>query len=516
MRHVKHLVLCIVKILELVLTHYKFPKRGDIVKNLNLLAVDLGASSGRCIVGTFDGNKINLEEIHRFDNNPITLSHTLYWDMPLIFEEIKQGMSNVQEEVASLGVDTWGVDFGIVDTRGRLVSNPIHYRDERTNHIPEILHKKITEQELYKKTGIQPMQINTIFQLYSMVYNRSPLLDHIDKLLFMPDLINYFLTGIKATEYSIASTSSLLDPYERQWNIEILNKLGFNEKWFTPEIVSSGTVLGALSSNILGNSKCNTTKVISTASHDTASAVVSVPISQEYSAYISCGTWSLIGVEIKEPIIDEYTSKVFFTNERGIDDTVRLLKNITGLWVLQECRRYWQSNGEEISYPFMVEMAEKIKENKSFIDLSDHTFLSPGNMPNKIKDYCLKTKQHIPNNKAEMIRCIIESLACTYKKMVDELETAIKHPISVIHMVGGGAQNSLLCEITANLTKKTVIAGPVEASSMGNILTQMKALGEAKGLSELRQIVKNSCTIIEYSPKDKAYWEDVYYKFSLV
>lgn len=486
------------------------------MNELNLMAVDLGASGGRCMLGKYDGDKLHLEEIHRFNNYSVDVRNSMYWDVLNIFNEIKSGIKRTKDKLASVGVDTWGVDFGILDKSGQLLCNPLRYRDARTNGIPELLYKSITKQDLYKETGIQPMQINTIFQLYSMVVNKSPILDKIDKVLFMPDLINYFLTGVKSTEYSIASTSALLNPYERQWNKSLISKLGFNEKWFTPKILSSGTILGELTENENERSNMNNTKVIATTSHDTASAVVSIPMSNPYSAYISCGTWSLIGIEIKEPLINKFTSETFFTNERGIDDTVRMLKNVTGLWVLQECKRYWENIGERISYDDMVKMARKVKNNKSYINLEDNAFLSPNNMPNEIQKYCRDTNQKVPNSKAEIIVCILESLACTYRKNIEDIEIAINHPVAVIHIVGGGAQNALLCQLTANFTKKDVIAGPIEASSMGNILVQMKALGEIENVSDLREIVKRSCSISEYYPENQEYYEEIYYKFQQI
>lgn len=479
------------------------------MKELNLMAVDLGASSGRCMLGKFDGDKLYLEEIHRFNKYSVDIRDSMYWDVLNIFNEIKEGISKPKDKLVSIGVDTWGVDFGLLDKAGQLLSNPFRYRDNRTNGIPELLYKNITKEGLYEETGIQPMQINTIFQLYSMVINKSPILDKIDKLLFMPDLINYFLTGVKSTEYSIASTSSLLNPYEPEWNKSIISKLGFNKNWFTPNIVSSGTILGELSNG-------QNTKVVATTSHDTASAIVSIPMSNTYSAYISCGTWSLVGVEIKKPIINEFTSRTFFTNERGIDDTVRLLKNITGLWVLQECKRHWENSGEKISYDSMVDIARKAKNNKSFINLDDNAFLSPDNMIVAIQEYCLNTNQQIPESKAEIIRCILESLACAYRKNIEEIEVAINHPVAAIHIVGGGSQNALLCQLTADFTKKDVIAGPVEASSMGNILVQMKALGEMKNVSDLREVVKRSCSILEYHPENQEYYEEIYHAFQLI
>jgi len=485
-------------------------------KNLNMMAIDLGSSSGRCIIGKFDGNKLDLEEIHRFDNYSVDIMGKMHWDILNIYNQIKTGLKIPKYELVSIGVDTWGVDFGLLDRNGQLLGNPYHYRDNRTDGIPDLLYKKISKQDLYKETGIQAMQINTIFQMYSMVVNNSPIIDKVDKMLFMPDLINYFLTGVKSTEYSIASTSSLLSSDKRKWDKAIMQKLGLNESWFTDKIVASGTILETLNNDEYKNPNLKNTKVIATTSHDTASAVVSIPMTNKNAAYISCGTWSLVGVEIDKPIINEYTFEKSFTNERGIDDTVRMLKNITGLWVLQECKKYWSDLGEDINYGLMVEMAKTVVNNKSFIDLDDDIFLAPNNMPNKVLEYCKNTNQTIPNSKAEIIRCIIESLACAYKKTIEELEIAIGHSVEAIHIVGGGAKNALLCQLTANLTKKLLIAGPVEGSAMGNILVQMKALGEITLVSDLREVVKRSCTISEYYPENEEYYDELYDKFKKI
>jgi rhamnulokinase len=483
---------------------------------VNVLAVDIGASSGRCMLGCFDGTKIELSEVHRFTNGPIRMNGTLYCDLLHMIQEIKTGISKIDVPLASIGVDTWGVDFGLIDKTGNLLQNPVNYRDARTTGMPEEIYKKITKLDLYKKTGIQPMQINTIFQIYSLIKTNSNLLTLVDKILFMPDLINYCLTGVKATEYSIASTSSLLDAYEKKWNKDIFSKLGFKEDWFTSEIVPSGTIIGDLLPGICKNSSTALPKVVATASHDTAAAVAAAPISEAYSAYISCGTWSLIGVETDQPMIDKYTYEIMFTNERGVDNTVRLLKNLTGLWVLQECKRYWETKGVAFDYSAMVKTAEEIEEGRVFINLDNPVFLEPGNMQQRIQDYCKNTNQNVPMSKAEIIRCIIDSLACHYKATIDELEKAINHPITHVHIVGGGSKNKLLCQITANITNKVVIAGPAEASSIGNILVQLKALGKIHGMEELRSIVKVSTVIEKYLPQDEDKWNQIYKLFRSV
>lgn len=482
----------------------------------NILAIDIGASSGRCILGSFDGTKVELTEIHRFVNGPVKISGTLYWDILHILQEIKEGIAKVNVPLQSIGVDTWGVDFGLLDKTGQLLGNPVNYRDERTSGIPEKFYEKMSEQDLYEKSGIQPMKINTIFQLYAMLEKNPDILTLVDKILFMPDLINYFLTGIKATEYSIASTSALLEAREKSWNKEIMEVAGFKEAWFVSALTSSGSVLGDLLPEFFENNSNPLPKVVVTASHDTAAAIAATPLEKKNAAYISCGTWSLVGLETTVPIINDYTYKKGITNERGVNNTVRLLKNLTGLWVLQECKRYWETKGVIFDYSAMVKTAEQVESGGCFIDLNDPVFLAPGNMRQRIQDFCKDTQQKVPESKAEVIRCILDSLACHYKSAIDELEEALGDVIPQIHIVGGGARNALLCQITANVTHKTVLAGPVEASAMGNMLVQLKALGKINTMDELRTMVRASTVIEAYHPQAGSHWEEIYQNFRLI
>lgn len=486
------------------------------MEHINVLAVDLGASSGRCMLGTFDGKKIELSEIHRFANGPVQAGGTLYWDVLRILQEIKIGIAKVDVPLLSIGVDTWGVDFGILDKTGQLLGNPVNYRDKRTDHIPQQVYEKLPEKLLYEKTGVQPMQINTIFQLYAVLQQNSRLLDLADTILLMPDLLNYFLTGIKSTEYSIASTSALLQADRKEWNQEVFAQLGFKQEWFTQKIVDAGTVLGDLLPEICENSAYSLPKVIATASHDTAAAVAATPLEQEGAVYISCGTWSLVGMEMSAPVIHAYTYEKGITNERGVDGKVRLLKNVNGLWVLQECKRYWETKGVMFDYSAMVKTAEAVEGGKCFIDLGNPIFLAPGNMRQRIQDFCRDTGQYVPESKAEVIRCIIDSLACHYKRAVDELAVASGKAVPQIHIVGGGARNALLCQITADITQRPVIAGPVEASSIGNMLVQLKAMGKVGNMDEVRKIVKASTVIEEYRPRENQDASRMYEKFSAI
>lgn len=486
------------------------------METVNILAIDLGASSGRCMLGSFDGKKIELSEIHRFVNGPVKAGGTLYWDILRILQEIKTGIAKVDVPLLSIGVDTWGVDFGVLDKTGQLLGNPVNYRDERTAGVPERVYQTMPKHVLYEKTGIQPMQINTIFQLGAMVEKNPDILALTDKILFMPDLINYFFTGVKATEYSIASTSGLLSVDKKEWNQDVLDKVGLRKQWFTEKIVDAGVIIGTMLPDICENMRFPLPKVIATASHDTAAAVAAAPLDGKNAAYISCGTWSLVGLEMPQPIVNGYTYEKEITNERGVDGTVRILKNVNGLWVLQECKRYWETKGVVFDYAAMVKTAEAVEGGQCFIDLGDPIFLPPGNMRQRIQDFCEESGQARPESKAEVIRCIIDSLACHYKRAIDELEKAADVEIPQIHLVGGGSKNTLLCQITANITQKKVISGPVEASSLGNILVQLKGMGRIKDLQELRQIVKASSIIEEYHPQPSAAWIEMYEQFSKI
>jgi rhamnulokinase len=407
---------------------------------LNMLAVDFGASSGRTIWGEFTGSKLTVHEIHRFANEPVELGGSLHWDFLRLFHEMKKGIRAYKyantHDPASIAVDTWGVDYGLVDGNGSLMGNPYHYRDVRTQTAMDECFKTIPRSELFARTGIQPLQFNTIFQLIAWEQSRIQAVGEDVRLLFTPDLFHFYLSGVKATEYTIASTSGLLDPNERNWNGELLGRLPIQQSLFT-DIVLPGTILGGLRREVSEGLGLGRVSVIASASHDTASAVVSIPaLTKNNYAFISCGTWSLMGVETDEPVINEWSERWSFTNEGGAENKIRLLKNIMGLWLLQECKRQWQLEGESFSYTELQAMAEQETGNASYIDTQDPVFLAPGNMPNRICFYCLQKGQQVPQTKPEIIRCILESLAMKFKQTLEEIEFLLDKKLEQFHMVG--------------------------------------------------------------------------------
>lgn len=488
-------------------------------RELKMLAFDFGASSGRAILGRFDGEKLTTEEIHRFSNDPVEVRGTLYWDTLRLFHEIKQGILKCvnigNKDIASIAIDTWGVDFGVLDENGNLLGFPVHYRDSRTDGMMEEVFKIVPQDEVYLKTGIQFMKFNTIFQLFAMKYNSSPLLKLTKTLLFTPDLLNYFLTGVKATEYSIASTGQLLDAEKRSWSEDIIDRLGLPRDIFT-DVVPSGTIVGKLLPEIARELGAGDVSIIATASHDTASAVAAVPALDEDYVYISCGTWSLMGVESDEPIINDKSFAHAFTNEGGVSGKIRFLKNIMGLWLVQECKRQWEREGDNTTFAQLEDMARKEKPFAAFIDPDHDSFMAPGDMPNRIREFCKKTGQYVPQTKGEIVRCIAQSLALKYRFTVENLEVILDKKLPVIHMVGGGIKDKMLCQFTADATGRQVEAGPVEATAIGNLMVQALALGAVKDLREIRQVVKNSFPTTEYIPQDTAAWDEAYERFKKV
>ncbi len=453
-----------------------------------VLAFDFGASSGRVILGKFDGKKIELEELHRFSNDPVMLGDTFHWDVLRLFFEIKQGLTIAKNKTSldSIGIDTWGVDFGLIDKHGRLLENPVHYRDTRT--------VDIEQPDFYEITGIQHMNINTIYQLYALVLKRPELLERADKLLFMPDLFNYLLTGVKSCEYSVASTSGLLDAKSKQWSKKIIERLGIPQHIFC-DIDKSGRIIGQLSDRITEELSLPPIPVVSICGHDTASAVVTVPAEQEDFLYLSSGTWSLMGTLTDTPNFDNPN----ITNEGGYGGKIRYLKNIVGLWLVQESRREWKRQGKDYSFADLSKMAMESTGGRCYIDPDYPEFSLTGNVPQKIKDYCKNTAQYVPQTDAEIMRCIYDSLAKKYSEAKDEIEICTRKKYDTLHIIGGGIKDSFLCELTAKYCKCKVLAGPIEATAMGNIAVQLMALGEIKDINEARTIIKNSTDIKEWN-----------------
>ena len=475
------------------------------------IAVDLGAESGRVMLGRVSGETLELEEAHRFSNGPIKENDSLRWDFPRLLSEIKAGIRKAVEradgQAACIGVDSWGVDFGLLDENGKLLENPYHYRDSRTDGMMERAFEIVAQHTIYDRTGIQFMQLNTMYQLLAMCQSNDSTLEKAKTLLFMADLFAYYLCGRPYAEYTLASTSQLMDMKSGQWAADLFGKLDLPLS-IMPDIVSAGTLVGKLTEDIAAEIGCAQIPVAAIGSHDTASAVAAVPVSGDGQwAYLSCGTWSLLGAEIPEPVINDKTFKYQFTNEGGVNGTIRLLKNIMGLWLVQECRRHWQSQGQELSYSEMTQMASRAPAFAAYIEPSYSDFLSPGQMPEKINAYLRKSGQNTIDDKGTLIRSVLESLALKYALVLRQIEDIVGQSIDCLHIVGGGIQNELLCQFAANATGKKVITGPIEATASGNILMQAKATGQVASTEQIRQIVRNSFAVKEYLPKDVSVWQ---------
>lgn len=484
---------------------------------LKLLAFDYGAGSGRAIMGKFDGEKLTLSEAHRFANDPVTVNGNTYWDVLRLFHEMKQGIGkcvqNGDADLSGIGVDTWGVDFGLLDSNGDLLGNPVHYRDPRTEGMIGLAAGRVSKKEIYNTTGIAFQKFNTLYQLLAMKETNSPLLEKAGAMLFMPDLFNFFLSGELASEYTIASTSQMVSAAARDWAWVMLDRIGI-PIGILQKLIEPGTVLGKLRRELAAELNVPVVPVIAVAEHDTGSAVLSVPAAAERFAYLSSGTWSLLGTETKAPVINETTYNLNYTNEGGINQTVRVLKNIMGLWILQECKREWDRGAAKLGYQELEKMAEQAEAFGSLIDPDHPVFYSPGTMPAKITGYCRNTDQKIPDSQGAMVRCILESLAFKYRMALEGLETAVGYPFDVIHIVGGGSQNTMLNQFTANAIGKPVITGPVEATAIGNLLAQLMALGEIGNLEQARRLVKKSVSVEEYTPRETEKWNEVYQRFT--
>lgn len=482
-----------------------------------VLAFDLGASSGRGIIASLEDGKITLNEVHRFVNNGVSARGTFYWDILYLFDQIKQGI--VKAKLAggfdAIGIDTWGVDFGLLDKNGELIGNPVHYRDTRTDNIPDELFKVVNRESVYEKTGIQIMSFNTLFQLYYLAKYRPETLAKADKMLFIPDLLNYFLTGAKKSEYTIASTSQLLDPYTRDWHRELLEELDIPQN-FLCDIVPAGTTVGKLTDDVCEELGVDSVPVIAVGSHDTASAVVSVPTDKKDFVYISCGTWSLFGTELDAPNISEAGCRASYTNEGGYNGSIRYLTNIMGLWLIQESRRTWIKQGRELSFGDLEQMALKCKPFKCFIDPDSPEFAKPGDIPERVRRFCERTGQYVPQTIGEVMRCIYESLALKYKHAFLNLGTLTGKAFGGIHVVGGGTKDPLLCRMTAAACNVEVMAGPIEATALGNIAVQLMTLGEISDITEARAIIKNSFDIKSYMPEDTSAWDSAYESFKKI
>lgn len=483
----------------------------------NFIAADLGASNGRLLLARWDGARFSLEELHRFGNGPVVVHDRLYWDALGLWREIKSGLERYaathDDAPAAIGLDTWGVDYALLDSSGRLLGNPVHYRDARCNGVQERLFGVVPPEQIFAQTGIQFMQINTLIQLYAMRDQGDPQLDHAATLLMIPDLFNYWMTGRKAVEYTIASTSQMLHAAERRWATGLLAKLGLPTQ-ILPEIIPPGTTLGPLLESLRAETGIKgAPPVIAPGTHDTASAVAAIPGLDEQSAYISSGTWSLMGVEIAQPVINDAARRLNFTNEGGVANTIRLLKNIGGLWLLQEARRQWARSGQEYSWEALLAEAEKATPFRSIIDPDASDFLAPSHMVDAICAYCLRTNQPAPESVGEVVRCALESLALRYRWTLHALEELVGHRLDTIRIVGGGSQNRLLCQLTADACQRPVVTGPVEATALGNVMVQAMATGHLGSLAEAREAVAASIPQETFTPGPAAGWDEAFGRF---
>lgn len=477
----------------------------------NFLAVDIGASSGRVIVGRWDGERFALEELHRFWNGPVEQDGHLHWDAQQLWREIQTGIAAYTAQggpaLAGIGIDTWAVDYGLLDAEGRLLGNPYHYRDRRTEGAPAAVDRLIPPDVLFARTGLQRLPLNTLYQLVAAARADDGKLAAAETLLLMPDLFHYWLTGRKVAEYTNASTTMFLDARERRWASDLLETLGIPTR-ILPPLVEPGTILGPVLPEVADSLGLpQGVPVIAVGTHDTASAVAAVPGLDEHSAYISSGTWSLVGVELPAPVLSAQAQRLNLTNEGGVAGTIRFLKNVGGLWLLQECQRQWQEEGKHYTWPELVALAEAAPPLRSLVDPDDPAFLAVGDMPATIRAYCRRTYQPEPQDVGGMVRCCLESLALKYRWVVTALEQLTGRTITTVRVVGGGSQNALLCQLTADACRRPVVAGPAEGTALGNILVQAIATGHLPDLATGRLAVAASVQQTSYTPRDSGDWD---------
>ncbi len=481
----------------------------------NFLAFDIGASGGRAILGTLKNKKLKLTEIHRFKNQMTQIHGSFYWNIYSLFHELKTGLKKCAGEFKiqpdSIGVDTWGVDYALVTSEGQFVGLPYAYRDHRTDNAMEEFFQRLSRKETYLLSGIQFLQFNTLFQLFSSVQKKHPGLQIADSLLFTPDALNFLFTGVKKNEYTIASTSQLLKPGKPEWEPQLFKAAGIPLN-LAENIVQPGTKIGKVLPEIKEQTGCSDIPCIAVGSHDTASAVVSVPAEEGNWAYCSSGTWSLFGIESPEPLVSEKSLEMNFTNEGGVEGTTRFLKNIMGMWLIQECKRIWDEE-HEISWDEIVELSNEAQPFRSLINPDNSLFLNPGNMSKAIQEYCKNTNQQIPLSKGEIARCIYDSLVLKYRYTICQIESVTGKKIERLHIIGGGANNKMMNQLTANAIGIPVLAGPTEATAIGNIMMQAKAAGAVDSLAEIRSVVKNSFDVMRFEPSPTLNWDEAYARF---
>lgn len=481
-----------------------------------ILAYDLGAESGRGLIGKFDGRRLSLDVVHRFPNGGVPTLDAFHWDILRLYQEILNGLRKAAAEhgeIACVGIDTWGVDFGLLGRGGVLLGNPRHHRDPHTEGIFETAFKIVPKAKIYERTGIQFLRFNSLFQLLAMKQAKSPLLEVAETMLLIPDLLHYWLTGMKVVEYTNASTTQMIDPVTRSWAGDLVSAFGLSDK-LLGTIVQPGTVLGPLRTQIASQTGLHPIPVIAPATHDTGSAVAAAPAKGDSWAYISSGTWSLMGAEVRTPVTHAKALEYNFTNEGGVDGTIRLLKNIMGLWLIQECRRTWENEGTSYTYEALMRMAEEAPAFGPIINPDDDSFMLPPHMPRAIVDYCRKTGQAAPTTPGGIVRCALESLALRYRWVLEKLEELTGKRLDVIHIVGGGSQNVLLCQLTADACNRQVVAGPVEATAIGNVLVQAIGLRLINNLAEAREVVRESFETRDFTPREATNWNEAYNRFS--
>ena len=481
------------------------------------VAFDLGAESGRTILGTLRRRQLALRQLSRFQNEMVSIDGHLHWDIHRLFEQMKLGLSACGPAGArptSIGVDTWGVDFGLFGPDGLALELPYSYRDRRTDGIMEEFFKLMPRERVYELTGIQFMKLNSLFQLFAQKRQRPALLEKASRLLFMPDIFNYFLTGVARTEFTFATTSQLYNPRAKTWEPKLFAALEVPQA-IMQEIAPPGTVLGKIEKTVEEQNSVGDVSVVAVASHDTGSAIAAIPAEGDDWLYISSGTWSLMGIETREPIISREALEMNFTNEGGVEGTFRFLKNITGLWLLRQCRKAW-SEEQHYSYDDLTNLIGRAAPFRFLIDTDDPAFFNPPSMPDAIRKYCTETNQPSPESHAEFVRCILESLALKYRATLDQLRRLNPRAMARIHLIGGGAQNGVLCQFTANATALPVLVGPIEATATGNIMVQALAAGEVQSLAEMREIIRSSFVPVSYSPREVEAWESAYVRYKEV
>jgi rhamnulokinase len=488
------------------------------------LAVDMGASSGRHVVGRFDGQTLQLEELYRFDNGPVDVAGSLHWDLLGQWSHVMAGLraagARYGGQISGIGVDTWGVDFGLLGKDDVLLGNPSHYRDSRTNGMLEKAFSIVPREEIFRHSGLQFMQLNTLYQLLAMKLAKSPLLDMAQTMLLMPDLFHWLLTGQKCNEFTDATTTQFYNPVQGGWAMELLEKFDLPTGILGP-IAQPGTNLGVLRPHIAADTGLSRANVILPGTHDTASAVMAVPAASRPGArpdwcYISLGTWALMGVESPEPVVNDQVLRLNFTNEGGVGNTIRLLKNITGLWLIQECRRVWNQAGRNWQWEDLNRLSAAAPALRSFINPDAHDFLAPKDMPEAIRHFAQQTGQPVPENEGAVLRCALDSLALKFRQVLGMCESLVGGRIETIHIVGGGTKNRQLCQAAADACGRRVVAGPVEATATGNVMMQAVAAGDVGSIAEARDVIRHSFALEEYEPHNTAAWDEAFGRFERI